>query len=149
MIIQKIHLASRFFIRTVCGFPAMQSCSLHPPDAIQGFGGSQQVFCRAKFAFVYTNALLAGTMKLLDVLPSLKIILQARPSASKFNLKRTVIFLFRKFLHLQPPQAGQAGTISQFLNLIFYKSDFKNTCWASPKPDIQHKNALVPHLNGR
>ena len=31
----------------------------------------------------------------------------------------------------------------------FYKSDFKNDCWASPKPDIQHKNALVPHLNGR
>ena len=23
---------------------------------------------------------------------------------------------------------------------IFFKSDFKNTCWASPKPDIQHIN---------
>ncbi len=31
----------------------------------------------------------------------------------------------------------------------FYKSDFKNTCWASPKPDVQHKNALVSHLNDR
>ena len=31
----------------------------------------------------------------------------------------------------------------------FYKSNFKNTCWALPKPDIQHKNVLVPHLNGR
>ena len=31
----------------------------------------------------------------------------------------------------------------------FFKSDFKNTCWVSPKTDIQHKNALVPHLNGR
>ena len=30
----------------------------------------------------------------------------------------------------------------------FYKY-FKNTCWASPKPDVQHKNALVSHLNGR
>ena len=29
----------------------------------------------------------------------------------------------------------------------FFK--FKNTCWASPKPDIQHQNTLVPHLNGR
>ena len=31
----------------------------------------------------------------------------------------------------------------------FFKSDFKNTCLASPKPDVQHKNALVSHLNGR
>ena len=28
----------------------------------------------------------------------------------------------------------------------FFKSDFKNTCWASPKPDIQHKIALNVHL---
>ena len=33
--------------------------------------------------------------------PDLKIIWQLRPSVFKFNLKRTVIFLFRKFLHLQ------------------------------------------------
>ena len=44
---------------------------------------------------VYTSALLAGTMKLLDVLPSLKIILYARPSVFKFNLKRTVICLHK------------------------------------------------------
>ena len=25
----------------------------------------------------------------------------------------------------------------------FFKSDFKNTCWASPKPDIPHKIALA------
>ena len=25
----------------------------------------------------------------------------------------------------------------------FYKSEFKNACWASPKPDIQHKIALT------
>ena len=31
----------------------------------------------------------------------------------------------------------------------FFKSKFKNICWASPKPDIQYKNALVPNLNGR
>ena len=31
----------------------------------------------------------------------------------------------------------------------FFKSKFKNTCWASLKPDVQHKNALVLHLNGR
>ena len=31
----------------------------------------------------------------------------------------------------------------------FLQIQLQNTCWASPKPDIQHKNALVPHLNGR
>ena len=31
----------------------------------------------------------------------------------------------------------------------FYKSYFKNTCRASPKPDVQHKNALISHLNDR
>ena len=25
----------------------------------------------------------------------------------------------------------------------FFKSDFKNTCWASPKPDVPHKIALA------
>ena len=69
MTIQKIHLASRFFIRTVCGSPAMQSCSLHPSDAVQGFGCSQQVFCNAKMVFVYTKTLLAGAMKPLNALP--------------------------------------------------------------------------------
>ena len=52
--------------------------------------------------------------------PKLKIILQSGPSVFKFNLKWTVIFLLGKFLHLHLQQAG-----------------------------IQHKNTLVPHLNGR
>jgi len=29
-------------------YSAMQSRSLHPTDAVQGFGISQQAFCRAK-----------------------------------------------------------------------------------------------------
>lgn len=36
-----------------------------------------------------------------------------------------------------------------FLNLIFYKSDFKNTCWASPKPNIQHKIVPTAYLSSR
>ena len=50
--------------------------------------------------------------------PNLKIILQSGPSVFKFNLKRTVIFCKKNFSHLQPPQAGRAGTTSQFLNSI-------------------------------
>ena len=51
--------------------------------------------------------------------PNLKIILRSRPSVFKFNLKRAVIFLFRKFSCLHPQQAGRVGTNSQFLNQIF------------------------------
>ena len=42
--------------------------SLHPPDAVQGFGCPQQAFCNAKMVFVYTKTLLAGAMKPLNVL---------------------------------------------------------------------------------
>ena len=106
---------------------AMQSHSLHPQDAVHGFGCSQQVFCRAKFAFAERSAAMKAPVGLLSdrtvcdsrwrglaptssqmyirlhclrVLwslstcpPILKIILQARPSVFKFNLKRTVIFV--------------------------------------------------------
>jgi len=36
--------------------------SLHPSDAVQGLGISQQVFCNAKMVFVYTKTLLATAM---------------------------------------------------------------------------------------
>ena len=49
-------------------------------------------------------------------------------------------FLLRRFLRLHPQQTGRVGTNSQFFESVFYKSDFKNTCWASPKPNIQCKN---------
>ena len=75
--------------------------------------------------------------------PNLKITLQSSPSVFKFNLKRTVIFLLRRFLRLHPQQAGRAGTTSQVLNLIFLQIQLQNTCWASPKPDIPHKIALA------
>ena len=58
-------------------------------------------------------------------------------------------FSAQKFSSLQPQQAGRAGTTSQVLNLIFLQIQLQNTCWASPKPDVQHKNALVSHLNDR
>ena len=54
-------------------------------------------------------------------------------------------FSAQKFSHLQ---AGRVGTNLQFLNPIL-QIQLQNTCWASPKPDVQHKNALVSHLNDR
>ena len=81
-------------------------------------------------------------------LPNLKIILQSRPSVFKFNLKRAVIFLHKNFRICNRSKQGELVPTHKFW-IRFFKSDFKNTCWASPKTDIQHKNALVPHLNGR
>ena len=76
---------------------------------------------------------------LLVCFQTLKIIFQARPSALKFNLKRTVVFCAKFF---------EVGTRSKQCELVpthnfwiwFYQSNFKNTCWASPKPDVPHKN---------
>ena len=80
--------------------------------------------------------------------PNLKITLQSSPSVFKFNLKRTVIFLHKNFRICNRRKQGNPVPPRNFW-IWFYKSDFKNDCWASPKPDIQHKNALVSHLNDR
>ena len=63
-----------------------------------------------------------------------KIILRSRPSIFKFHLMRATIFLLRKFSSLQSQQAGRAGTTSQVLNLIFYKSSFKTLVGLRPNP---------------
>ncbi len=64
--------------------------SLHPSDAVQGFGISQQAFCNAKMAFVYTNALLAGTMSSMkqqfNLPEDIKIILGGYSLAGLFAL---------------------------------------------------------------
>lgn len=55
-----------------CGVPKKRfakMCSLHPLDAVQGVGISQQAFCSAKVAVVYTAALLASTMRPLKTPP--------------------------------------------------------------------------------
>ena len=80
--------------------------------------------------------------------PNLKIILQSGPSVFKFNLKWTVIFLHKNFRICNRSKQGELVPTHKFW-IRFFKSDFKNTCWASPKPDVQHKNALVSHLNDR
>ena len=80
--------------------------------------------------------------------PNLKIILQIRPSVFKFNLKRTVIFLHKNFRVCNRSKQGELVPTHDFW-IWFYKSDFKNTCWASPKPDIQHKIVPTAYLNRR
>ena len=114
----------------------------------KGFGISQQVFCNAKRADVYTSALLADAMKPLKVLSKFENHFAIRTVRFQVQLEVDGYFSAQKFSHLQPPQAGRVGTNLQFLNPIL-QIQLQNTCWASPKPDIQHKNALVSHLNDR
>ena len=142
--------------------------SLHRHDAVQGFGCSQQVFCRAKFAFaersaamkapvvllsdrtvlrskmegprpdkfadVYTSALLASAMKPLNATSKFENHFAIRPVSFQVQLEAGGYFSVQKFSHLQPPQAGRAGTTSQVLNLIFYKSSFKTLVGLRPNP---------------
>jgi hypothetical protein len=98
----------------------LETLSLHPSDAVQGFGISQQVFCNAKQADVYTSALLAGAMKPLKVLSKFENYFLIRTVSFQVHLGAGGYFLLRRFLRLHLQQAG-----------------------------IQHKNTLVPHLNGR
>ena len=114
----------------------------------KGFGISQQVFCNAKRADVYTSALLADAMKPLKVLSKFENHFAIRTVRFQVQLEVDGYFSAQKFSHLQPPQAGRVGTNLQFLNPIL-QIQLQNTCWASPKPDVQHKNALVSHLNDR
>ena len=117
----------------------MQSCSLHPSDAVQGFGCSQQVFCRAKIVFVYTKTLLAGAMKPLNATSKFENHFAIRPVSFQVQLEADGYFSVQKFSHLQPPQAGRAGTTSQVLNLIFYKSSFKTLVGLLPNPTFSTK----------
>lgn len=126
----------------------MQSYSLYPPDAVQGFGCLQQVFCNANGVCIDRHIACGCYETSQHAFQNLKIILQSGPSAFKFNLKRTVIFFSGVFCVCIHSKQGELVPTRNFW-IWFYKSDFKNTCWASPKPDIQHKNALVLHLNGR
>ena len=80
--------------------------------------------------------------------PNLKIILQIRPSVFKFNLKRAVIFLHKNFRICNRSKQGELVPTHKFW-IRFFKSDFKNDCWASPKPDIQHKIAPTAYLSRR
>ena len=125
----------------------MPSLHRHGTDQ-KGVGIFQQVFCNAKRADVYTSALLADAMKPLNVLSKFENHFAIRTVSFQVQLEAGGYFSAQKFSHLQPPQAGRVGTNWQFLNPIL-QIQLQNICWASPKPDVQHKNALVSHLNDR
>ena len=97
----------------------METLILRPTDAVQGFGISQQVFCNAKEADVYTSALLAGAMKPLNVLAKFENHFAVRTVRFQVQLEADGYFSAQKFSSLQPQQAGRVGANSQVLNQIF------------------------------
>ena len=87
-------------------------------------------------------------MKPLNAISKFENYFLIRTVRFQVQLEADGYFLLRRFLRLHPQQTGRVGTNLQFLNPIL-QIQLQNTCWASPKPDVQHKNALVSHLNDR
>ena len=69
--------------------------------------------------FVYTKTLLAGAMKPLKVLSKFENHFAIKTVRFQVQLEADGYFSAQKISSLQPQQAGQVGTNSQVLNLIF------------------------------
>ena len=126
----------------------MPSRNLHPADAVHGFGCSQQVFCNAKEAVVYTTALLAGAMNPLNVLSKFENHFAIKTVHFQVSLDAGGYFFAQEVFEFAIAASRASWYQLTILNLIL-QIQLQNTCWASPKPDVQHKNALVSHLNDR
>jgi len=99
----------------------MQSHSLHPTDAVQGFGCSQPVFCRAKRAVVYTSALLAGAMKPLKVLSKFENHFAIRTVRFQVQLEADGYFFAQEVFEF----ATAASRASRY-HLAIFEFDFTN-----------------------
>ena len=81
----------------------------------------------------------AGAMKPLKVLSKFENHFAIKTIHFQVSLDAGGYFLLRKFSSLQSQQAGRAGTTSQVLNLIFYKSSFKTLVGLRPNPIFRTK----------
>ena len=118
----------------VCG---AQCSNESPSGAFKRQNGLQQQTegpCPNKFADVYTSALLAGAMKPLNVLPKFENHFANQTVRFQVQLEAGGYFSAQKFSPLQPPQAEQAGTTSQFLNPIFSNPNSKTFVGLRPNP---------------
>ena len=96
-----------------------------------------------KFADVYTSALLADAIKPLNVLSKIENHFAIRTVRFQVQLEADGYFLQEKFFAF----ATAASRASRY-HLASFEPDFlqiqlQNTCWASPKPDVQQKIALT------
>ena len=93
--------------------------------------------------FVYTKTLLAGAMKPLNVLSKFENHFAnqtVRFSSSTWSGR--LFFFLENFRVCIRSKQGELVPTRNFW-IWFYKSEFKNACWASPKPDVPHKIALA------
>ena len=123
----------------------MPSLHRHGTDR-KGVGIFQQVFCNAKRADVYTSALLADAMKSLNVLSKFENHFAIRTVRFQVQLEADGYFFAQEVFEF----AIAASRASRY-HLASFEPDFlqiqlQNTCWASPKPNIQHKIALATHF---
>ena len=95
--------------------------SLHPPDAVQGFGCPQQAFCKAKMVFVYTKTLLAGAMKPLNVLSKFENHFVIRTVRFQVQLEADGYFSARKVFAF-----AVAASRASWYQLTIFESDFTN-----------------------
>ena len=139
---------------------AMQSHSLHPPDAVQGFGCSQQVFCNANGVCIDRH-IACRCRRCIYVCPACGCY---KASQCAFQIWKSFCnrdrqlssstWSGRLFFCTNIFEFATAASRASWYQLAifwiwFYKSDFKNTCWVSPKTDIQHKLAPTAYLNRR
>ena len=99
--------------------------------------------------FVYTKTLLAGAMKPLNVLSKFENHFANQTVRFSSSTWSGRLFFCTKIFAFSTATSRASWYQLTIFWIWFYKSDFKNTCWASPKPDVQHKNALISHLNDR
>ena len=117
--------------------------SLHPSDAVQRLGDFPASILQRKTVFVYTKTLLADAMKPLNVLSKFENHFAIRTVRFQVQLEADGYFLQEKFFAF----ATAASRASRY-HLASFEPDFlqiqlQNTCWASPKPDVQQKIALT------
>ena len=99
----------------------METPSLHPSDAVQGFGCPQQVFCNAKEADVYTSALLAGAMKPLKVLSKFENHFVIRTVRFQVSLDAGGYFFAQEVFEF-----AIAASRASWYQLTIFESDFTN-----------------------
>ena len=84
--------------------------------------------------------LLAGAMKPLKVLSKFENRFVIRTVRFQVQLEADGCFSAQKIFVFASAASRASWYQLAIFWIWFYKSDFKNDCWASPKPDIQHIN---------
>ena len=107
-----------------------------------GLGFPNKYFCNAKEADIYV-CLACGSyeasQRAFQIWKS--FCNQDRPFSSSTWSGR--LFSARKIFHICNRRKQGEPVPPRNFWIRFYKSDFKSTCWTSPKPDIPHKIALA------